>query len=372
MCFKTLAMIFVAGLGLACYAQTASTVTVTGNMTINVGGPDAIPYSITGNATLSGYGSASATGSGSVAMVVCMPPRNSGQAPGLAPLDYMLDFGAGDTLTGSMGLSCGAFLDAINSGTGSGTGWASVTGGTGRFAGSSGSFPSVAMTLNIYAGDQATATLYCTYTMSGAGTMSTPPSVTVDTSPSGLAITVDSRAYTAPASFTWSAGSTHTIATSSPQSGATGTQYVFAGWSDGGGQTHTVTAPSAATSYVASFTKQYMLTMNAGTGGGVSPSSGYHNAGSTVSISATPNSGYVFTGWTGTGAGSWSGKDNPCTVTMNGPIQETAAFTQPAATTAQTFILSDEASGHLVTKLLAAGYGNMNLYQTLVQIRNDT
>jgi hypothetical protein len=41
------------------------------------------------------------------------------------------------------------------------------------------------------------------------------------------------------------------------------------------------------------------------------------------------------------------------------------------AATANTFILSDEGAG-LINKLLNAGYGNMNLYQVLVQIVNDT
>lgn len=37
-----------------------------------------------------------------------------------------------------------------------------------------------------------------------------------------------------------------------------------------------------------------------------------------------------------------------------------------------TFVLSNEAPGYLITMLVNAGYGDLNLYQTLVQIRNDT
>jgi len=41
------------------------------------------------------------------------------------------------------------------------------------------------------------------------------------------------------------------------------------------------------------------------------------------------------------------------------------------AATANTFVLSDEGAG-LINKLLNAGYGNMDLYQVLVQIVSDT
>jgi hypothetical protein len=37
-----------------------------------------------------------------------------------------------------------------------------------------------------------------------------------------------------------------------------------------------------------------------------------------------------------------------------------------------TFVLSDEAPGHLISRLVNAGYGNYNLYDTLVAIQADT
>jgi hypothetical protein len=60
----------------------------------------------------------------------------------------------------------------------------------------------------------------------------------------------------------------------------------------------------------------------------VSPSSGWYDAGTVVSISATPASGWLFSSWTGSGTGSYSGTNNPVSVTMNGPITETANFVQ--------------------------------------------
>src|SRR4029077_2294822 len=81
--------------------------------------------------------------------------------------------------------------------------------------------------------------------------------------------------------------------------------------------------------------------MSAGTGGTVSPASGWKNSGTVVSISATPTNNtsvsYNFNGWTGTGTGSYSGTNNPASITMSGPITEAAAFTRnPVQVTVQT------------------------------------
>jgi hypothetical protein len=153
-------------------------------------------------------------------------------------------------------------------------------------------------------------------------------SVTIATSPSGLFISVDGVSYTAPQTFHWSPGSSHPIATTSPQAGAPGTQYVWSSWSDGNPNiSHSVTAPaSGSTTYTATFTTQYFLTMNSAAGGAVSPQSGWFNSGQVVQISAMPNPGYTFVGWAGSGTGSFSGSTNPMNITMNGPITEVASF----------------------------------------------
>ena len=49
---------------------------------------------------------------------------------------------------------------------------------------------------------------------------------------------------------------------------------------------------------------------------------------SSVNIQATPSANFVFLSWTGSGNGSYSGANNPSTVTMNGAITETANFKQ--------------------------------------------
>src|SRR5262249_48826208 len=103
----------------------------------------------------------------------------------------------------------------------------------------------------------------------GVFSATTTIQVTVKTSPTGLSFTVDGTTYTATQTFSWVSGSSHTIATTTPQSGGTGVQYVWQKWSDNGAISHTV-APTVNTTYTATFRTQYQLTMPHVTGGTVS------------------------------------------------------------------------------------------------------
>ncbi len=84
----------------------------------------------------------------------------------------------------------------------------------------------------------------------------------------------------------------------------------------------------------ATFTQiQYKLTVTANFGT-TSPSVGeyWYLAGSTVNLEAfTPATGsderYNWVGWSGSGSGSYSGTNNSTTITMNGPINESASWT---------------------------------------------
>jgi len=93
-------------------------------------------------------------------------------------------------------------------------------------------------------------------TSSAASATTLPSTVsvatTVTTNPGGLSLTVDGQSYTAPQSFSWTSGSSHTLAVSSPQNSTTGTLYAWANWSDGGAISHTITAMTA-TTYTANF-----------------------------------------------------------------------------------------------------------------------
>jgi hypothetical protein len=135
-------------------------------------------------------------------------------------------------------------------------------------------------------------------------TVNIQDTVTVDTSPTGLSVTVDSTSYTAPQTFHWTVGSTHTLNTTSPQNVSGGSEQVWSSWSQGGTQSQTVTAGTAAITYTANFTTQYQLTMVASPSadGSVTPASGgYYASGASIPVTATANSGFAFNNWTSTG-----------------------------------------------------------------------
>jgi glucose/arabinose dehydrogenase len=78
-------------------------------------------------------------------------------------------------------------------------------------------------------------------------------SLTFASSPSGLQLVVNGTAGTAPFTRTVITGSTSTVSAVSPQA-ANGLNYAFSSWSDGGAQSHNITANASAT-YVASYSE---------------------------------------------------------------------------------------------------------------------
>ncbi len=152
--------------------------------------------------------------------------------------------------------------------------------------------------------------------------------ITINSNPQGAGfIKVDGTPYTTPYNFTWSWGSVHQIEALSPVSGGAGTQYIFTSWNDTGAQVHSINATSPL-SIVANYKTQYQLTMQASppASGTVSPSSGWYDVGASVTIQATANPTFTFSSWLGVGSGSYSGSAASHSITMNGPITETAQF----------------------------------------------
>jgi sugar lactone lactonase YvrE len=166
--------------------------------------------------------------------------------------------------------------------------------------------------------------------LQGTGTQAA--NVTVGTSPSGLAFSVDGTNYSGQQLFTWTIGSTHTIATTATQTPNAGVQDNFTSWSDGGALSHSVTASASTTGYTANFNTAYLLTTAADpvSGGTVTPTSGtYYAANTVVALTAKKKTGYVFTDWSGNVANSLSATT---TVTMNAPQAVSANFVKPATT----------------------------------------
>lgn len=90
-------------------------------------------------------------------------------------------------------------------------------------------------------------------------------SVTVQPNLTGPSFIVDGTNYPAAQIFSWVPGSSHTLATTSPQNGAAGVRYVWNAWSDHGAISHTVN-PTANTNYAANFIAQYFLNVSANSG----------------------------------------------------------------------------------------------------------
>jgi uncharacterized repeat protein (TIGR01451 family)/fimbrial isopeptide formation D2 family protein len=86
---------------------------------------------------------------------------------------------------------------------------------------------------------------------SASANLSVGVSTTVGTDPTGLRFSIDGIFFTATQTQFWAVGSTHVIATETPQS----SRFNFVSWSDGGAISHTVTAPATAVSYIAKFVR---------------------------------------------------------------------------------------------------------------------
>jgi hypothetical protein len=76
--------------------------------------------------------------------------------------------------------------------------------------------------------------------------------LTFATNPTGLRLSVGATTQAAPFSRTMIQRSTNTVSAESPQLLGQAT-YTFTNWSDGGAQTHVITAPTSAAAYTATF-----------------------------------------------------------------------------------------------------------------------
>jgi tRNA pseudouridine-54 N-methylase len=172
--------------------------------------------------------------------------------------------------------------------------------------------------------------------------------------PSGLTVTTSGAdcgptnpySVPAPVSLNWTGATTCSLSVTTPQAGPTGTQYVFANWTDAtaGMSTnnpYSVTAPATTDTYTANFTTQYLLTTSAGTGGMVS-TGGYYNSGANAMISATPSSGYYFVNFTIVNSnGTTMSTSNPLTLSMTLPQSVTANFALGSGPPAATYVRLD-------------------------------
>ena len=170
-----------------------------------------------------------------------------------------------------------------------------------------------------------------------------PTATTISTNPPGLQVIVDGAPTTAPQSFNWSPGSSHTVDIADPQflSSDSTTRYLFGRWSDNQPKSHAITASSTVTVFEVSFIQQFKMTTGSTPSNGgtvsVSPPSadGFYTNNATVTLTASPASGFRFLVWGPSGIlGQYHGySDNPVTFPMKNPLTYAATFTTDQAVT---------------------------------------
>lgn len=151
----------------------------------------------------------------------------------------------------------------------------------------------------------------------------TSDAATLTVSPKQYAVTVQTDGNgTASASTTAAAAGTEITLTATPDSG-----YRFTGWTfsdnitgaDSSSANTTFTMPAGNVTVTANFQQYYTITVNASAGGTATADKTTAVAGEAVTLTATPDSGYHFTGWTSSDG-----------VTFANASSESTTFTMPA------------------------------------------
>ena len=212
-------------------------------------------------------------------------------------------------------------------------------------------------------------------------TMNSPHNVTatfgnyavvhIGAAPAGVNVIADGQPHATPIDFQWTPGSNHIITFAPVTTLSPGRQIAFTGWSDGDlHNPRTVTAVNGA-SYTPVFETQDFVTTSVNPpGSGQITLSGWRTEGSQLTLTATPNGGYAFIGF----SGGIQAATSPQTVTLNGPLNVTANFATavPHITFTGTVISDSDPSvvqlslGINNTGLGAAGSLNVTLSPTVL------
>ena len=137
----------------------------------------------------------------------------------------------------------------------------------------------------------------------------------------GLLVSLDGQVANTPLAASLLPGTHHRVDAPSPQSGGTGVQYLLSA-----AQEFDAPCGPARATVTLNFQLQYALTVTSDPGGTVSSAAAWQNAATTVTLLASAQPGFVFTGWEGDCAGSGS-----CALPMNGPKNVKADFAPATA-----------------------------------------
>ena len=150
----------------------------------------------------------------------------------------------------------------------------------------------------------------------------------IEINPNGGKIYVDDSPITTPTTYAWSIDSTHTLDAESPYILDSNVRLVFTHWNDGNTADPRTITVSASAAYTALWNTQYQLTISVSPSGSgtTNPSTGsyWRNSGTSVTISATPSTGYTFSYWNLDGDNV--GTETSYTVSMDSPHSLTAIF----------------------------------------------
>jgi hypothetical protein len=128
-------------------------------------------------------------------------------------------------------------------------------------------------------------------------------------------------------------------------------------YAPGANGTGSVTLSKNMTVYVVFVTEVLVAVSTSGSGNATG--GGWYASGTSVNLTATAApAGWVFTGWLGTGPGSYTGSSATPTIYPTGPVTETATYAPHTVTAAATTPVSDWAIiGVVVVVLGAIGLG---------------
>ncbi|MGJ5819553.1 InlB B-repeat-containing protein [Paludibaculum fermentans] len=200
----------------------------------------------------------------------------------------------------------------------------------------------------------------------------TPPATTVEVQATDGTVKVDGIEYPSPRSFAWTFGSAHTIEAAAVVPGTQGSRARFAAWSDGGAPSHTYLATGTQpTVLLASYLHQSFLTTNATLGGTITPASGWYDNNLPILITATPSSGYFFSGFAGALVGTVPARY----LYLQTPNTVTAMFTpvdpQPGAVSVTPSTGSGNSAGFTAIYSDGFGYSDLSWIQFLVAAAPD-
>lgn len=156
------------------------------------------------------------------------------------------------------------------------------------------------------------------------------PQTTITSSPlPNSPVTVDGRTFIGGMNFCWAAGTAHTVSAPASYVFLAGARARFSSWTDGGAPAHTFVQPNSADVLTANYALQYRLTAgvdNPAHGSvRVAPSSsdGYYNSGTTLTLTASPSTGYHFSDFQ---FNQFPLPTNPLVFQITGPATVVAEF----------------------------------------------